>query len=275
MCRDPVDCSDEHVNPGRFQLNHGISANHGAYDEDTRLSLLSELEAVAKPPPVALPSEQPLCDKAVEKGEEVAEGGAAEESGEGRVVDIVDTDGDRLRFALSRDGTRVSLAVNGRPAVASVRMVAADERTGLVNDGGGLFRIREGERADKLGALGALLAVVGGGVQPAQEQDRPGGSYGDAGEGAGAPAMLRRAWAELGVPLDGSGLPHGEKLHVVERLRLSPTGRTLTDRITIEDPQFYTRPWYMKVDYALRPDLSIQEYACGEPHRALVKAVKK
>jgi hypothetical protein len=145
--------------------------------------------------------------QAAEKGEEVAEGGAAEESGEGRVVDIVDTDGDRLQFALSRDGARVSLAVNGRPTVASVRMVAADERTGLVNDGGGLFRIREGERADKLGALGALLAVVGGGVQPAQEQDRPSGSYGDAGEGAAAPAMLRRAWAELGVPLNGSGLP--------------------------------------------------------------------
>jgi hypothetical protein len=33
---------------GRYQVKHSVGANHGAYDEGTRLSLLSELEAVAK-----------------------------------------------------------------------------------------------------------------------------------------------------------------------------------------------------------------------------------
>ena len=77
------------------------------------------------------------------------------------------------------------------------------------------------------------------------------------------------------TPLDATGLPHGEKLHVVERLRKTAQGRRLEDVITVEDPEFYTRPWSIKVDYELRPDISIQEYACGEPHRVLPKAVTK
>ena len=74
-------------------------------------------------------------------------------------------------------------------------------------------------------------------------------------------------------PLDATGLPHGEKLHVVERLSRTATG--LVDLITIEDPEFYARPWTVKVAYRSRPDLSIQEYACGEPHRILLKANAK
>ena len=74
-------------------------------------------------------------------------------------------------------------------------------------------------------------------------------------------------------PLDATGLPHGEKLHVVERL--SRTAAGLEDLITIEDPEFYTRPWTVKVAYRARPDLSLQEYACGEPHRTLPKADAK
>jgi hypothetical protein len=74
-------------------------------------------------------------------------------------------------------------------------------------------------------------------------------------------------------PLDASGLPHGEQLHVVERLRRTPAGE-LENLITLEDPEFYTRPWTVKVVYAPRPDLAIQEYACGEPHRILPTAVK-
>ena len=69
-------------------------------------------------------------------------------------------------------------------------------------------------------------------------------------------------------PLDASGLPHGERLHVVERLRRLPDGG-LENLITIDDPEFYERPWTVRAAYSPRPDLRLQEYACGEPHRPL------
>ena len=74
-------------------------------------------------------------------------------------------------------------------------------------------------------------------------------------------------------PLDAAGLPHGTKLHIVERMRKTADG--LEDLITIEDPEFYSKPWTVKAVFKPRPDLSIQEYACGEPHRALTQASKK
>jgi hypothetical protein len=42
--------------------------------------------------------------------------------------------------------------------------------------------------------------------------------------------------------MDASGLPHSEQLTLTERLRVLPDGR-LEDRITINDPENFTRPW--------------------------------
>jgi hypothetical protein len=42
--------------------------------------------------------------------------------------------------------------------------------------------------------------------------------------------------------LDDSGLPHSEKLRVTERLTLK-TPDELENRITITDPETFTRPW--------------------------------
>ncbi len=42
--------------------------------------------------------------------------------------------------------------------------------------------------------------------------------------------------------MDASGLPHSEQLTLTERLRVLPDGR-LEDRITIDDPENFTRPW--------------------------------
>jgi hypothetical protein len=67
--------------------------------------------------------------------------------------------------------------------------------------------------------------------------------------------------------LDATGLPHSEQLHVVERWRRIDGGRRLQDEITIEDPAFYTAAWTTRLRFEYRPDLTIQEYACGEPHR--------
>ena len=52
--------------------------------------------------------------------------------------------------------------------------------------------------------------------------------------------------------LDASGLPHGEQLHVVERIALA--GRdTLVDRVRIEDPQYYSRPWEAEYRFQRMP----------------------
>jgi hypothetical protein len=71
--------------------------------------------------------------------------------------------------------------------------------------------------------------------------------------------------------LDGSGLPHSEQLHVVERWSKIDGGRYLQDDITIEDPTIFTAAWTTRLRFAYRPDVSIQEYACGEKHRDLTR----
>jgi hypothetical protein len=67
--------------------------------------------------------------------------------------------------------------------------------------------------------------------------------------------------------LDDSGLPHGEKLKTIERLRLIDGGKRLESVVTIDDPEHYTRPWQVRFTYLSRPDVEIQEYVCGEAHR--------
>lgn len=66
--------------------------------------------------------------------------------------------------------------------------------------------------------------------------------------------------------LDDSGLPHGEKLHVVERLRRVGADR-LENLVTIEDPEFFTVPWTVRFTFAARPGVELEDFVCGEPHR--------
>jgi len=52
--------------------------------------------------------------------------------------------------------------------------------------------------------------------------------------------------------LDQIGMPHTEKLHVVERYRR--TGKeSMEIRVTIDDPGTFTQPWDAKVNYRLAP----------------------
>lgn len=67
--------------------------------------------------------------------------------------------------------------------------------------------------------------------------------------------------------IDEVGLIHGKQLHVVERIRKIEDGRALEAEIRIEDPEYYTAPWYMRNTYAWRPDLRISEYSCEENNR--------
>lgn len=68
--------------------------------------------------------------------------------------------------------------------------------------------------------------------------------------------------------LDGL-IPHGFDLKVTERIRLKDA-QTLEDRVTIEDPETFTKPWEVVLTYARQPDAIFPEDQCldrvqGEP----------
>ena len=69
------------------------------------------------------------------------------------------------------------------------------------------------------------------------------------------------------VTLDAVGHPTSDKLHVVERIRKRDGGKRLENVITVEDSDYYREPFTIRLTYAWRPDVDIQEWACGEPHR--------
>jgi hypothetical protein len=75
--------------------------------------------------------------------------------------------------------------------------------------------------------------------------------------------------------LDASGLPHGDEMTTVERIRRN--GRELEDIVTIHDPQMYTRDWQARFVYDARDDVRIEDYACNDTHRDLsgVRAVQR
>ena len=56
-------------------------------------------------------------------------------------------------------------------------------------------------------------------------------------------------------------IPHGYDLKVTERYRLIDAN-TLEDRITIEDPETFTRPWDAVVTYKRQPDAIFAEDIC-------------
>jgi hypothetical protein len=66
--------------------------------------------------------------------------------------------------------------------------------------------------------------------------------------------------------LDSSGYPHGEKLHLIERFRRPDPG-TLRYEVTIDDPEYYTRPWTTAWTYRFSPNVELMEYFCTENER--------
>jgi hypothetical protein len=63
--------------------------------------------------------------------------------------------------------------------------------------------------------------------------------------------------------LDSSGHPHGEKLHVVEKYTRRNT-LTLDYTATIDDPEYYTKPWTVTITATYRPNDRLKEVICQE-----------
>jgi len=67
--------------------------------------------------------------------------------------------------------------------------------------------------------------------------------------------------------IDVTGAPHGDQLHVVERYTKISGGRQLELLVTIDDPEFYTRPWTGRYMFDWSPNIRQMEYVCQENNR--------
>jgi hypothetical protein len=68
------------------------------------------------------------------------------------------------------------------------------------------------------------------------------------------------------IRLDTNGHPTSDKLHVIERYTRTDLGH-IAYEITIDDPEFYTKPWKNTRTFTLRPDWEIMEYSCEENNK--------
>jgi hypothetical protein len=67
--------------------------------------------------------------------------------------------------------------------------------------------------------------------------------------------------------LDQPGTPHGDQLHVIERWKKISDGKQLEVLITIDDPQYYTKPWTTRRVFDWSPNIRMMEYVCEENNR--------
>jgi len=67
-----------------------------------------------------------------------------------------------------------------------------------------------------------------------------------------------------GVWLDGRGAPQRIGLHVTEQIRLIDGGRRLEDRITVDDPAAFSRPWTARKTYSRQPESVLVDALCEE-----------
>jgi hypothetical protein len=68
-----------------------------------------------------------------------------------------------------------------------------------------------------------------------------------------------------GTYLDDKGLPHSDALHLTERYKMAPGGKTMTVSFTIDDPKSYARAWTAKAVYARKPaSFEMPEEVCAD-----------
>ena len=71
--------------------------------------------------------------------------------------------------------------------------------------------------------------------------------------------------------LDATGAPHSDAMTTVERIRKINGGKQLEDVVTIADPDMLTRPITARYVYDPHPEVQLEQYVCGEPHRDISK----
>jgi hypothetical protein len=76
--------------------------------------------------------------------------------------------------------------------------------------------------------------------------------------------ITTRAW------LDGFGHPRGEGMRIVERFRRRDFGQ-MDLEVSIEDSEYYTRPFGYKTTLTLLPDTDVLEYVCTENQKLRTK----
>ena len=70
------------------------------------------------------------------------------------------------------------------------------------------------------------------------------------------------------IGVNGGGVPHSEKLRLVERF--TPTARgTIEWKATVEDPDTWVRPWSFALSLTKDPSQGVFEYACHEGNYAI------
>jgi hypothetical protein len=62
-------------------------------------------------------------------------------------------------------------------------------------------------------------------------------------------------------------IPHSEKLHIVERIRRTGPD-TMENRMTIDDPEVFTRPWTWLIRYKQVEGMRLQEFVCENNRNA-------
>ena len=67
--------------------------------------------------------------------------------------------------------------------------------------------------------------------------------------------------------LDATGAPHSYEMTTVERYRTINGGAQLENIVTITDPLYLTEPVTVRYVYDAHPDVRLDTYVCGEPHR--------
>jgi hypothetical protein len=67
--------------------------------------------------------------------------------------------------------------------------------------------------------------------------------------------------------LDATGAPHSDQLTTVEQIRKINGGKQLEDVVRVNDPILLSRSFSARFVYDPHPELRLEDYVCGEPHR--------
>jgi hypothetical protein len=73
-----------------------------------------------------------------------------------------------------------------------------------------------------------------------------------------------------GAWLDREGSPASQRLHVVERISKAEDGSSFNDDITVDDPEYYTQPFTIKVKFLWHPDIKPWNAFCEEDRHIFV-----